>query len=348
MDQIIKYLKAWQELPCVTGKEFPLTKEFLSHFNELSCAKYDEFGNLIFWIHSQNPNAKTILIEAHRDEIGVCVQKIHPGGFVSIVPCGGIDPKILPGTRFRLYGKEKMIAVATSTPPHLSKNGSSKEKADFGDVFLDTGIQTGLESILNVGDVGHFDSPVHVLCNERISTRGLDDKAGVLSMQLAIQQLSETKNNVCFLFSAGEESGHNGVISACKSISPDLAISVDVGFAKAEGLDPTKCIEMGKGPSISYSDTLSIPFTRRIHDLAMQNNVPLQIIAEPGYPGTNATQIQTENGGIPSVLISIPLANMHCPQEIVSSNDIRMTADLLVFLANCESLFDFEVHNDNE
>ncbi len=345
MKELLNRLQLWQNTPCVSGREqipseADLKALFLNRETEI-----DPYGNIIVKIPSSNPDAKTLLIEAHRDEIGVCITEIHEGGFVSVVPCGGIDRKILPSTVFSLYGKKIVRAVAADLPPHLTKATKSEEKSKtegLDGIFLDTGILCGLDEILSVGDVGHFDASVTLLLNRKISSRGLDDKAGVLAMQIAIDELKSPAFHTYFAFTCSEESSQAGIRSLCRRIRPDYSVSLDVGFAYSDGMDATKCIFMDQGPSVSFSDTLSYALTNWIFSVADQNSLPCQKIAEPGYPGTNATTIQIQCGGIPSALISIPLLNMHTPSEIVSVYDIQKTAELLVAIATAETLPEIE------
>ena len=107
---------------------------------------------------------------------------------------------------------------------------------------------------------------------------------------------------------------------------------LDAGFARAPGLDATHCIEMGKGPSISYTDTLSRKASNWVKKCAQDQSIRLQVIAEPGGTGTSATAFQLENGGVPCAVISIPIHNMHTPSEIVLESDIADTANLIKIL----------------
>jgi len=45
--------------------------------------KYDNLGGIYAIKKSKNPNAKTVMIAAHMDEVGFVVTKILPNGFLS-------------------------------------------------------------------------------------------------------------------------------------------------------------------------------------------------------------------------------------------------------------------------
>ena len=64
---------------------------------------------------------KTILVEAHIDEVGMIVTNVDDNGFVTVAACGGIDVKTLPSSTVVIHSKEKVTGVFCTTPPHLSK-----------------------------------------------------------------------------------------------------------------------------------------------------------------------------------------------------------------------------------
>jgi endoglucanase len=52
----------------------------------------------------------------------------------------------------------------------------------------------------------------------------------------------------------------------------------------------------------------------------------------PGKSGTDAWAIQVAQQGIPTILLSIPIRNMHTPVETVSLKDIKRTGRLIAEL----------------
>lgn len=331
MSKIFDLICELQKFPCVTGREGAF--DGVPFFD----AKSDAFGNLFLIKKSNRKGAAKILVEAHRDEIGLVVKDILEGGFVSAVTCGGFNKKILPGTEFMIFGKRKVSALAAALPPHLKKkDGQSDDKKDDGTVLLDTGLcsKECTEKMISAGDLVHFSAAPNVMHGDAIVSRGLDNKASVAALLLAFHGVCDPKNDVCFLFSAGEESTSYGIKNFCRDYKPDLGIVVDVGFGYCAGLDRSACIMMGEGPSVSVSDTLSKSACDWVISVAEKEKIPLQIVAEPGGTGTSATALQTSCGGVPSVVLSIPLLNMHTSSEIVLERDIKATADLIVKLLN--------------
>ncbi len=338
MKSIYEILLKLSELSSVSGREISENehKQLSSLF---PTAEIDALGNVLFFKKGTGKNPKKVLIEAHRDEIGLCVKDILEGGFLSVVECGGIDAKILPGTEFTVCGTKNVSCIATSTPPHLSGGKDKNEKFNVEQVYLDTGMlsKKKLKGMVSIGDPIMFAAEPVKLSDGKISGRGFDNKASVAAGLLAFEKVVNCENDVYLLLSVGEETTSRGVRKICRDIDLDAAFVVDVGFAFREGLDRTSCILMDHGPSVSYTDTLSRKMSNWACYVAKREGIPFQVIAEPGGTGTSATAIQLENGGIPSVVISIPLLNMHTPGEIVSENDIKNTANLLLAIVHdCE------------
>lgn len=333
MKKILDLINAMNSVCLVSGKEN--TNDLLKLLPENICAKTDDIGNVIFSSRSGKPGAKRILVDAHIDTIGLCVKDITKDGFLAVTSCGGFDPGILGSTKFCIYGKEKVYGIATSTPPHLLKKSSSDAKITLNDIFIDCGFASDEEAkkTVSVGDVISFSENAVPLLGTKITSPYLDNKASVAALILAFESVV-SENDVFFVLSVGEESGYRGAKFAAKTIQPDLALVVDVGFAYSPELDITKCIKIGKGPSVSFSDTLSRKLTKWVIDVANDKEIPLQVICEPGGTGTNATALQLQNSGIPSCVISIPLKNMHTNSEIVDVNDVKKTAELLSALVS--------------
>ena len=49
---------------------------------------------------------KTIMLEAHMDEVGMIVTEVFPDGFLSVTNVGSIDTRFLPSEPVKIYGKE--------------------------------------------------------------------------------------------------------------------------------------------------------------------------------------------------------------------------------------------------
>ena len=336
---LIRFLRTH---PCVSGfEELCGKKELSAILPDANNWKEDKNGNL-FYLKKGKDSSKTLMIEAHRDTIGLCVKEHLGDSFYSVSACGGFDASILPGTLLKIIttGNNPVSAIAASKPPHVLSEEDRKKKAAISDIYVDTGI---FQASVKVGDPVIFAAKTEDMANDRVVSPGLDNAVGVISLLSALQQIDEPCYDVLFLLSSSEETLSRGVISFMKDRNIHAAIILDAGFHRDRGLDETKCIIMGKGPSISITDTLDADMTRFVENTAKKHGIPLQIICEPGGTGTSATQIQLQSNGTPSAVISIPICNMHTPSEIAKLSDIDETAKLIVSLRKEDGLPSKEV-----
>ena len=339
MSKIFQMLQELSKVQLLSGAESTSTLHEVPNFLKSYGAYSDSIGNL--WLEKQSdaPDAKNILLEAHLDAIGLCVASITENGFLSVCACGGFDASLLPGTEFIVHSGKDYKAVATSIPPHLMKKKDAETKITLSEIYLDCGFSSKSEAQrhIMIGSTVSFAAPANALLNRRICAPSLDNKAAVIALLLTFEKLN-SKHNVFFLLSMGEETTSRGVKSAHFQRKIDLALVVDAGFSFTKGLDPDKCILMDQGPSISIADTLSRSVSSWVIQTASKTKCSLQTVVEPGGTGTSATALQLRESGIPCGVISIPLKYMHTQSEIVSEKDIELTADLLCTLAEQDDI----------
>ena len=272
-------------------------------------------------------NAKTVMLEAHIDQVAMIVTTVYDGGFLSVTPVGAIDGRFLPATPVKIYGKEVIKGVFTSVPPHL-KSGSSCP--DFDKCLIDTG-RTDLKDIVSPGDMVFFDYSVADLKNDRLSSPGLDNRAGCAAVIAAAKKIAEEKLPIhtLVILSMGEELGLRGAKVAAYNAEVSTAIAVDVSFGDSPEVPANKTARLESGTMIGVSPVLNKDIYKNLERLAEKNNIPFTVEVMGGKTGTDADVISITRGGIPTGLLSIPLRNMHTPLEVVSVKDIDATARLI-------------------
>lgn len=60
------------------------------------------------------------MLDAHCDQIGFIVTHIK-NGFIKIANCGGVDVRMLPGLRVKIYGNQPVIGIICTIPHTLKR-----------------------------------------------------------------------------------------------------------------------------------------------------------------------------------------------------------------------------------
>lgn len=313
----------------VSGDEFSAAYIAYNELKKLTDSVYvDDFGNVFASI--DNKKEKTILLDAHIDQVGFIVTYITEDGFLKFSPVGGIDKRLLPASQVEIILKdEKIPGVITSVPPHLSTD--SDKASSYDDLYIDTGLSGDeAKKRIPLGSRVLFNGEPTELLGDRISSKALDDRAGVAVILHALELVGDlSKYNIDIAFSCQEETGESGAKMLSFRSECDLAIAVDVSFAYSKGEDKTKCGEMGKGPMIGIAPSLSKAFSDSLIKTAEECDIPYQIEVMSGETGTDADAIGISKGGVKTVTVSIPLKYMHTPLEVIALSDIDNTAILI-------------------
>ena len=305
-------------------------------------ASADKSGNIIIFPQTVGDNGKPLLIlEAHADQIGLIVTEIEDGGFLRVSSIGGMDRRGLSAKPVTVHGRRDVKGIVTSIPPHLQKDDSAaKVNPKIEDIFIDIGepgrCKNSVREFISPGDFVTYDFCAAELLNETISCKSLDNRAGVAAILKTLELLYDKNNssknfkyNICAVFTAQEELGCRGALTAAWNTNPDLAIVVDVSWALTPDSKPYKCGKTGKGPMIGTAPSLDCELTRQLCSAALEADITYQMEPVGGKTGTNADFISMSRTGIRTGLVSIPLKYMHTPAETTALADIEKTAQLL-------------------
>ena len=286
----------------------------------------DRFGNIIGKKHGTS--GMKILLDAHMDEIGLVVSGITDAGTLEFVSAGGIDPRILPGAEVTVHGKCELYGIIGAKPPHLLSEDDRKAAIKMKDLAIDVGYRNPSE-LVSVGDFVTFRPNCSNLAGDYVSSKALDNRAGVMAVLMAMKELSDCPHTVQVMLSTGEERGCVGASGGMFDLSADIAIVVDVTFGISPGCDEDCCFELGSGAAVCTGPNICKSLFDKIVKTAEENNIPYQIEVEGGDAGTNAGVIQLSNEGIATAMISIPIRYMHTPVEVVKRSDIENVSRLI-------------------
>lgn len=299
-------------------------------FAELSkyCETKFEGNNIIGVLKGENED-KSIMVEAHIDEVGFTVTNVDESGFLTLTKCGGIDLRSLPARKIKVHGKREVICTFCSTPPHL-KNGEERFQ-DITELKVDSLLGSKAKDVISVGDFANYCTTPCELLNDRVTGKALDDRAGVVCVIETAKRLSTKKLpfNVLFVLSDQEEIGTRGAKTATFTASPESAICIDVSFGDGPGISADECGKMGQGAMIGFSPSLDSDMSKALLKVAKANNIPYQTEIMSGLTGTDADVVSISKSGVKTSLLSIPLRNMHTDCEIVDLKDVLSVCDII-------------------
>lgn len=316
-------------------------KKYLKKYT--SNIKVDSFNNVIAHIGKHDKGKKTLLLDAHIDEIGMIVTYIDDDGFLKISNCGGIDRRILLASQVKVHSSitgEQIVGIITSKPPHLKKGDEGKKAPEIDNISIDVGLSAErARELISLGDRVTIHSETRQMLNDRFCSKAMDDRAGVTAILWAIELLSREYGgnldeislpfNVVVLFSSLEEVNIGGAKIASYKINADEALVVDVSFAHTFDAPEHKCGKMGDGAMIGIAPTLDRGLSDRLIKLGKEKNIPHQIEVMAGKTSTNADAISISRDGVRACTVSIPLRYMHTPIETLQISDIESVSTLI-------------------
>lgn len=277
-------------------------------------------------------SSKTLMLDAHIDQVGFIVTEVTDDGFLRVASVGSVDTRILYTLHVSILAENgKISGVFCSTPPHLSAKGEGDAAPDLSDMWIDTLLGDKAKEVIKIGDyVVYADAPATLL-NGRFCSSALDNRAGcaVLLKTAELLKDAELPYDTVLLFSDSEELGLRGAKTAAFTINPDEAVAVDVTFATAPDVSAKDGGKLGGGAMVGYSPVLSREISDTLCQIANEKNIEIQREIMSGITSTNADVIGISRGGVKCSLLSIPLRNMHTSGEVAEISDIESAAEIL-------------------
>lgn len=301
----------------------------------------DSNGNCI--AHKQGTGSK-VMIMAHADEIGLMISYIDDRGFLYFNPIGAIDTNILPGLRVIIQGKNGSVTgIIGKKPIHLQNEKETGKPLSPEDLWIDIAATSKTDALtkVQVGDVATFEPNAQLLDNDRIISKSLDDKIGLITLIGVAKTLkdSNTDKDLYFIASVQEELGARGAQMVSEAILPDIGIAIDVTHATDyPSMSPAADgdIKLANGPVVPLGPNMNKGINQTLITIAEANTIPYQVEAIAKPTGTDARMIQVAGHGIKTGLISIPCRYMHTPGEMVSLSDTDNTIILLTEYLKCD------------
>ncbi len=341
MTDILPFLKSLISAPGLSAYEGPVAQlieeKWAPLVDEMSTSRIGSLHGLKKGLGK--PPRPSIMIATHMDAIGLMVTKIEDG-YLHLEEIGGIDVRILPGTPVMVYGKHDLPGVIVMPPLKTLPVDARENAIGLRHLLVDTGLlPSQVSRLVRIGDLVSFSTPAVDLSGDVVSGHSLDNRASVAALTICLEEL-QTKSHLWDVWAVAtvqEEETLGGAATSAFHLNPDLAVAVDVTFAKGPGSDTWETFPLGKGPTLGWGANLHPYLYKKLKELADKLEIPVSMDITPTHSGTDAYSIQVAREGIPTMVIGIPLRYMHTPVEVVAVKDIQRAGRLLAeFIAGLE------------
>ncbi len=341
MTELLPFLKSLLSIPGLSGFETPVREKIVEAWrplvNEVSVSRLGSLHALRYG-HAPLPRPR-LLLSAHMDAIGLMVNGVA-GGFLHVTEIGGVDARILPGQLVTVHGRQDLPAVVVQPANRLLPPGAGDNPPGMENLLIDTGLlPEQVTGMVRVGDRVSFAQPPIELGGDFLAGHSLDNRASIAAVTLCLEELQTRLHawDVWAVASVQEEENLGGALTSPFQIRPDLAVAIDVTFAKSPASTDYKTHPLGKGVVLGWGPNIHPALFKTFKELAESLDVPYSVEPESRHSGTDAMGIQVVAEGIPCMVLSIPLRYMHTPVEVVSLKDIQRAGRLLAeFIARLD------------
>lgn len=328
-----QFLREVTALPGLTGNEGAVAQYIAEQLKPL-CDEVRITSTYSVIAHKKGSGPR-VMFAAHLDEIGLMVSRIEKDGSLRMGSVGGVDPRILPGMRVKVLGKERLLGVVGAKAPHLLTESERGKNYKRDDLFVDLGLPCEkVKELVQVGDLIQLETRFVELKNRRYVTKTADDRACVAILYRAMQLLQRMHHeaDLYFVATCQEEIGSYGAKMAGFEVDPDFGVALDVTHAQTPDADPTKTHELtslvaSMGPYIQ-------PVLRdKLMKVAKEQNITVQTAVVPRATSTDADDLSVVRAGVPTVLLELPLKYMHTTVELLDMHALEEGGRLLAHFA---------------
>jgi endoglucanase len=343
MKDLVDLLQELSSCPGPPGGEEPVATIIRKHLEPSCQIQRDGLGSLIATKQGTRKQPR-LMLTAHMDEVGFMLQNITDGGYLRLQPLGGWIASNLPGQRVHIHGSKGAVeGIVAAVPPHFKKEQKSELKAE--DLLVDVGAASKKEIAslgLQLGDlitpVSHF-----AIYNKKLlANKAWDDRVGCAVLVAAMKKLNKHPNTVVAAATVQEEVGSRGAVTAVEVTKPQAAIVLEgppaddlPGVAKDSPQGA-----LGRGCQIRLYDPSTIihrSFWRWVTELAQKHKIAHQLAVRQSG-ATDARAIHMAQGGIPTVVLGVPVRHAHSHSGLIHLDDFQATFDLtMVILENLDN-----------
>ena len=309
---------------------------------KLGSVRHDCNLNVYINAEKNSGNRPVVMLDAHSDEVGFIVQAIKPDGTLCFLPQGGWSPYTVPAHKVKVqtYDGSWVSGIVASVPVHFLPRDRENVCPSFSEMVIDVGA-TSKEEVEKVFNI-HIGAPVvpDVVFEYNETTdimlgKAFDNRLGCAAVLETMKELQseDLDVDVTGILSCQEEIGERGAFVTRDVVKPDIAICFE-GCPADDTFSPEYMIQAGikKGPMLRHIDRSMITnprFQRFALELGRELGIPVQESVRSGG-GTNGGPIHMSNGGVPVIVIGIPVRYIHSHHGFASMEDYKNGVRLAV------------------
>lgn len=321
-------------LPGISGHEDEVRKYVIAHIKKYPDFEIitDRLGSVFGFKKSKNPNAKTIMVGGHMDEVGFIVANIKPNGAIILQQIGGVNGEVVLSQVLEVQTPNgPIVGVVGAKPPHLRQSQST----NIDDLLLDIGARSAEEAYswgVELGQMITFANSFSLTYDKtRVISKAVDNRIGVGVTLELIEHFSgkDLPFNLVLGATVQEEVGLRGAQTISTIIKPDIFIALDSSPIN-DLLEPHNLGKMGSGAMIRIFDPgimLPLKVKHYFVDVATRYKVNHQFYSSKG--NTDASRVLLANEGVLSTAIVLPTRYIHSNAALFEINDLLAVRDLV-------------------
>lgn len=342
--EMTKLVEKYCKIAGMSSREDKVRHEFIKDLKDYADDfKQDGLGSIAAYKKGTDKNGPVIMLAGHMDEIGLMVTRIDEKGFIYFNTVGGWWGHVMLGQIFDIHTRDGKVikGIIGSTPPHILPAEARGKVVQPDAMFIDIGVKDKKEAEalgVNPGDQVVPHSDFFEMGNKDFwAGKAFDDRIGVTAAIEVIRSLKGKKHKATFVGvgTVQEERGLIGATTSAQMVKPDIAFAIDVTIAKDTPGLKNECA-LGKGVALSLMDSSTMANPRLVaycEKIAKKHKIDFTYDTLTGG-GTDSGQIQRQNGGIPSLTLSIPSRYIHSHWSMIHWNDYKTCVDLLIAIAS--------------
>lgn len=332
---LLSHLKTLCAAPGPSGHEGRVREAVRASWAPLTDEVHiDRLGSLWAVRHGTGPAPRPkLMLAAHMDSIGLMVTQLA-GEFLRVVHVGGIDARVMPGQPVIVHGLLDLPGVVVQPPAFLLPKAHREGVTPVAELLVDLGLPAErVAAHVRVGDVLSLAQPPRELAGGLLAANYLDNRASIAAVTVCLDELQRRTSawDMVAVATVQEEVTLGGAITSAFALQPQLAIAIDVthGVGPAVKEWPDKTYPLGGGPTLAFGPNIHPKLHAAVKAAAERIELPYALEALPLHSGTDAFGMQIAREGLPTMVIGLPLRNMHTPAEIVAVKDVQRIGRLL-------------------